>query len=72
MAFGNFEFPNANVYDSDLREVLRTLRELIDSYNEMLSLMLLCRNMKAISMLNLLNCKNRLMTLTDSTVCLLS
>ena len=36
MAFGNFEFPNANVYDSDLREVLRILRELIDSYNEIL------------------------------------
>lgn len=32
MAFGNFEFPNANVYDSDLREVLRKLRELIDKY----------------------------------------
>lgn len=33
MAFGNFEFPNANTYDSDLREVLRRLKELIDRYN---------------------------------------
>ena len=36
MAFGNFEFPNANVYDSDLREVLRILKELIDEYNSVL------------------------------------
>lgn len=33
MAFGNFEFPNANVYDSDLREVLRQIKELTDRYN---------------------------------------
>jgi len=34
MAFGNFEFPNASVYDSDLREVLRIIKKLTDSYND--------------------------------------
>ena len=37
MAFGTFEFPNASTYDSDLREVLRRLRELIDRYNLVVS-----------------------------------
>lgn len=35
MAFGNFEFPHSNYYDSDLRELLAMYRKLADEYEHM-------------------------------------
>lgn len=35
MAFSNYEFPNANFYDSDLRELIRMYKELLKIYQNL-------------------------------------
>lgn len=36
MSFGNFEFPNTNFYDSDLRELISMYRKLVKEYDSIL------------------------------------
>ena len=33
MSFSNFEFPNTNFYDSDLRELISMYKKLVKDYN---------------------------------------